>query len=275
VSLKSKKIEILFWNQPIITFRNYLRMPKHTPTQFYFVNTNDGMKLRSGKRINCFATSQFGKEIEEFLEVNHYFDIAEIERQSFTGSDWYEFLATDTGMTIDRVKRIAGGLFSPKCARIIALERFVAKWRLFINKEFTLSFRDTICNKLKEGIRHLHLMEKNGIGQFCGCGDRTRAYEDDITWDYYMGLGPGFLQENEEGVVDWVLTPEVSHEEFEERYYETAEIWRHDLLDLRDRFETHLAYFNRGPHKFHQDVFFALSSKSTPSACAKHILSFL
>jgi hypothetical protein len=255
-------------------------MPKHTPTQFYFVNTNDGMKLRSGKRINCFSTTEFGREAEELLELTSLSEIAEEDNSSFVGSDWYEFLHNErsiygTPITIDTVKRVAGGLFSPKCTRIIAFERFVAKWRSFINTEFTVRFRDTVCKKLEEGIKTLHSIEKNGYEQFCGCGDRTRAYEDDITWDYYMGLGPGFLQENEEGVLDWVLTPEVSHEEFEERYYETAEVWRHDRLDLRERLETHLAYFNRVPHKFHQDVFFALSSKSTPSACAKHILSFL
>jgi hypothetical protein len=118
-------------------------------------------------------------------------------------------------------------------------------------------------------------MEKNESDQFCGCGDRTHLFNDDIAWDYYIGFGPGFLQENEEGMMDWILTPEISHEEFEDIYYENRNSWRHDLLYLRERFESHLAYFNRVPHKIHQQVFFALSSKTTPSACAKHILSFL
>lgn len=233
------------------------------------------MQLRSGKKINCFASSQFGREADDLLKFTDLCEIALDTTPFLAGCDWYEFLKGDPYLKVGTVRKVAGGLFSPACGRVIAFDRFISKWMLFINKEFTLGFREVICEKLEEAIDNLHSMEKKGHERFCGCGDNSHVFDDEILWDYYTELGPGFLQENDEGMLDWILTPEVSNEEFEDMYHINRNSWRHDLLALRERLESHLAYFNRVPHEIHQEIFFALSCKSTPSACAKHILSFL
>jgi len=256
-------------NTPVI----YLRMPKHTPTQFY-TGAKDGMKLRSGRTINYLGTTDFGKDALNLLRVFRKCNDVIDEEGNISGNNWHELLQWDYEF-VPTMERMAGGLFSPHCTKLLTLERHISKWRTFINKTYEVDYRNSIYEKIKEAIKTIARMRNSGHPRYCSCSDGTHAYNDDISSYYYQEYGPGFLQENEEGIMDWVATPDVDREEFERQMVNEQQSWRHDLQSLYKRFVSHREYFDRVPHKIHQEVFFALSSKSTPSACAKHILSFL
>jgi hypothetical protein len=212
---------------------------------------------------------------EDHLKVSEVLSICDYVRRDCSGRGWDE-RQFYTPSTEGLIEEMVGGFYCIDCTMLIALERFIAKWRVAINTAPVLKYRDTMCQKIRECIKKLESAQRNpDYERFCCCGgSMDEVLKSQASWDFYQDYGPGIIQADENGY-SWIETPDVTPEEFERRHTDERMRWQHDMQMLFEKLENHLAYFTRVPHKIHQEVFFALSSKSTPSACAKHILSFL
>ena len=118
------------------------------------------------------------------------------------------------------------------------------------------------------------------------------ALDQSILFNYSI-KGPGYLEEiTEQDPVGlfgeeltfttevWIRDETISVEVMEENLHDEVTSWRHDLRDIIGDLKRHLSYFQRVPHKIHQDAVFLLSSRNQfssyiPQDCAKHIISFL
>lgn len=260
-------------------------MPKHTPTQFYKIAEKDGMKLRSGKYINCTKTTELSKDTFNLIMISEKshtaFSIAHSRHGNgsvdIRGPGWISFFTSCFGKLVDEM---VGGRFSPNCTRLYATERFISKWRNTINRYHSHDLKAVMCRKTEESIVLLgNMMQRRGQVRMCGCSDLERDDREDLIMMFYQAEGPGHLiiNQDEDGIPfpTWVLTPEVSREQFEREFYTDQFEWRHDLQALKDRFEAHLSYFKRVPHKTYQEAYFALASRKINMDCAKNILSFL
>ena len=253
----------------------HITMSKNIPTQFYKIAGNDGMKLRSGKRINCLSATTFGKDAFNLMDIFRTCDDIFEEYGEINGNNWYEVFRDHYNPEIAPIiERMAGGRFSTTCTRLFALEHFISKWGKIINGSFSVNYRNAMCKKIKESIKLLREKKHAGHERLCGCSDGYRAYDEQVAWDYYLHSGPGYLLDDEQAIPLWVSTPDVTHDEFEQQFRIEQMSWRHDLGALLERFEAHDRYFKRVPHRENQKTFFALSTK-TPSACASLIISFL
>ena len=216
---------------------------------------------------------------EDHLKVSEVLSLCDYVRRDCSGRGWDE-RQFYTPSTHELTEEMVGGFYCIDCTMLIALERFIAKWRVAINTSPVLKYRDTMCQKIRECIKKLQSAQRNpDYERFCCCGgSMDEVMKSNASWDFYQEHGPGIIQEDEDdgySIWRWIETPDVTPEEFERRHTDERMRWQHDMQMLFEKFENHLEYFTRVPHKIHQEVFFALSSKTTPSACAKHILSFL
>lgn len=220
---------------------------------------------------------------EDHLKVADILSLCDRARRDRLGREW-DARQFYTPSTERLTEEMVGGFYSIDCTMLIALERFIAKWRVAINTSHVLVpidtaavlYRDTMCEKIRECIKKLQSAQRNpDYERFCCCGgSMDEVMKSQVSWDFYQEYGPGIIQDDEEGY-SWIETPDVTTAEFEQRHTDERMNWQHDLQMLFERFENHLAYFTRVPHKDYQEAYFALSSKKTPSACAKHILSFV
>lgn len=256
------------------TTNTLLTMSKLAPTPFYNIEANDGMKLRSGRHINHVGTTSLGKDSINLMKVFRVCNDIYDNEGYITGNNWDTDIYYDTEF-IKTIHKMAGGKFSTQCTKLYALNRYIRKWRKTINKDIKHDFKNMICKKTQEAINELKKWRANGHERLCGCSDGLRSYDEEVSWGYYESEGPGYLHEDDQQVPTWVQTPEISHEEFEHNFEIEQLSWRHDLVELLNDFEDHLAYFKRVPHHDLQKTYFELSSKIVPSACAINIISFL
>lgn len=260
-------------------------MSKNTPRQYYNIANEHGMKLRSGKLINCFETTQLGKGHADFItiirECNKAFEMA----YSWHGNGRWDIISPNWILSRHEsfrkvLDKVVGGYLSIQCTKLYALENFIQKNRTTINRYNEpgrkTHFRDLVCNMIKETIKKLHDMKEEGQERLCGCCNIERAEDEELMiLNCFGGFGPGYFTRDQNGFRQWVSTPEISIEEFQRNLEFEKLQWRHDLLLLADRFEDHLAYFQRVPHHSYQEAYFALSSSKINQDCAKNILSFL
>ena len=281
--LKIIKIEILFYLFTICNSDIHSHMPKHTPTQYYNIPDKDGMKLRSGTTINCAKTTELSKDSYNLIMISDKcttaFNIAHSNHGNGTsdilGPEWISFFTEDFGKLIDN---LVGGRFSIACTRLYATERYIAKWRNTINRYHSHDLKAVMCLKIEQAINQLDDMKKSRHEHMCGCSDLERKKDEETIMRFYHQerRTPGRVVINDhDGLLTWVTTPEISPEEFEREFYINQFMWRHDLRTLKDRFEAHLAYFRRVPHKTYQEAYFALASRKINQDCAKNILSYL
>ena len=264
--------------------------------QFYCKH-NDGMKLRSGKIINYLGTTEFSKDTVALLKI-------------FDGKP----CSSDTKLP-KFFRDIVNKGHGIHCTKIFAFIEYLNLYRGFINNlvqedgshlalraiviEKLKTFIDVFENKLKplnsEEIRygdcpgHSYNGEHLCYKTMCGCTNFARHLDDQFILLNYSIEGPGYLDEitdqDPEGLWGfttevWVRDETISVEEMEEQLYDQVTSWRHDLRDVISELKRHLGYFQRVPHKIHQDAFFLLSSRNQfssyiPQDCAKHIISFL
>lgn len=263
-------------------------MSKNTPRQYYNIANENGMKLRSGKIINCIKTSQLGKEASELLTIYRKCDDA-FERAysrhgngewDIIGNDWIFFYCDENFQKL--IDRVVGGYFSTQCTKLYALDNFLQRNRTTVNRyhetnKIKTILRDIICKKIKDSIKTLHDMRDEGQERLCGCCDLVRAEDEQLMISncFDEGLGPGYFVRDEHGYRQWISTPEISIEEFKRNLEFEKLRWRHDLQRLAQRFEDHLAYFKRVPHHNYRQAYLALSYSKINEDCAKNILSFL
>lgn len=258
-------------------------MPKHTPTQFYNIAEKNGMKLRSGKTINCMKSTDLGKDSTDlatiFQKCNTAAAIANSRHgngpSDITGPDWiYIYFNEDFGKLIDQ---FVGGRFSTQCTRLYAIERHINKWCKVINRCSSHDLKAMASLKIEQAITQLDLMKENGCERLCGCSDPEREADEKLIMRFYREeeRGPGYLVSDQDGFINWVTTPEISSEDFERAFYAEQFMWRHDLQNLRDKLDSHRSYFNRVPHRTYQEAYFALASCKINEDCAKNILSYL
>lgn len=282
-------------------------MPKYTPTQFYNIANENGMKLRSGKLINCMKTSQLGKETVDLLTIYGKCDEAStLARGAWANiindAYWVSFCAHGDEKFQKLLDKVVGGHFSTQCTRLYAFENYLRRNRTTINRyneknKIKGLLRDVMCQKIKESIKKLDDMRVGGHERLCGCSDRQRAEEEElmIQMCFDLELGPGHFARNQNGARQWVSdapwvtiqefqrnlarqwvsTPDVSIEEFRRNIDFEKLRWRHDLQRLRNRFENHLAYFQRVPHHSYREAFLALASCKINEDTARNVLSFL
>ena len=268
--------------------------------QFYCKH-NDGMKLRSGKIINYLGTTEFSKDTVALLKI-------------FDGKP----CSSDTKQP-KIFRDIVNKGHGTHCTKILAFIEYLNLYRGIINNLVqdggsTLALRDTTIEKLKtfidvfenklnplnsEEIRHGDCPGHSYNSEYlcyktmCGCTNITRhLYDQSILFNYSI-KGPGYLEEiTEQDPVGlfgeeltfttevWIRDETISVEVMEENLHDEVTSWRHDLRDIIGDLKRHLSYFQRVPHKIHQDAFFLLSSRNQfssyiPQDCAKHIISFL
>jgi len=262
------------------------------PTQFYDIESKDGMALRSGKKINFNGTTEFYNETSLMISAFRLMDY--VLYDGFNAHDeFHKWTADVINETMWRkelnyiIKN--AGKYCIRCTRLVLLDNYFKKWRSTINIIPDLGIKKSSIYKIQEAIKFLEDLQEEGIYQFCGCTDQRRADIEDQEWFYFERYGPGYFQEVESdhqlgigemwlytigGIMQiWVLTPDVSTEEFQRQMDERI-TWRHNLLYLLESFEDHLAYLERIPHKAYQNVYFRIAS-SVGQDCAKHVLSFL
>ena len=262
-------------------------MSKNTPRQYYNIANEHGMKLRSGKIINCMKTSQLGKDTVDLLTIYRKCDEA-TERAHGAWADiisddyWVRFCAHGDEKFQKLLDKVVGGHFSTQCTRLYAFENYLRRNRTTINQyneqnKLKTLLRDVMCEKIKESIKKLDDMRVGGHERLCGCSDRERAEDEELTIEkcFDEGLGPGYFTRVQYGYRQWVSTPELSIEEFQQNLDFEKLRWRHDLHRLRQRFQNHLAYFQRVPHHSYREAYLALSSRKINEDCAKNIISFL
>ena len=117
----------------------------------------------------------------------------------------------------------------------------------------------------------------------CGCKDFKRHCIEQFILLSYLKKGPGRFHTSEfhdRYVLFWTPDETIHNEGFKENLDIHVTSWRHDLNDIVAELKRHLSYFQRVPHKIHQDAYFLLSSRNQfssyiPQDCAKPIISLL
>lgn len=212
--------------------------------------------LHSGKTINYIKTTEFAKDCDDLVTIFNKCDMAvDIAHSSHgngksdvIGPDWiYLYCTEDFGILLDNV---IGGLFSTQCTRLYALERHIGKWRNIINQYGEPELKTVTSLKIDQAIKKLDQLKENGCDTLCGCSDPQREENENLTIKFYHedGKRPGYITSDKDGFNIWVPTPHITPEEFESEFYLRQLIWRHDLQNLRDRFEAHRTYFKHAHH---------------------------
>jgi len=257
-------------------------MPRITPTQFY---TNEGMTLRSGKKINCVHTSIFHTEsrlvINMIEELNRIatFDFCDCYygQESAMCSCLLNLLST-TKMP-KYLSDIVEQRHCTSCAKLILYNAYLFKWRNIINKYHAVSLREVTLQKINECINMLKKKESSGEYHLCGCTDPDRRSREDVEWSNYEHFGtPGThveVADDEEGFqLEWITNEDITPEEYEANIIREQRTWRHDLAELLDDLISHKQYFDTVPHDSQQVAYFKIASK-IPQDCAMLVLSYL
>ena len=259
-------------------------MPKHTPTQFYNTLKNDGMKLRSGKTINYQGTTSLAKatqDLQRIVRECNANDIAYSYRNRNDGScdvdgpEWITPYYNWGGFT-ELIDNLVGERLSTQCTRLYATERFVASWRKVINQCTCPELQLVTMTQVQNAILVLDQLRDSGCARWCGCSNLHRKEDEEYIMKEYRRDPSriGYISRDRWGRTSWVATPEVCAEQFEGKFYAEQKTWRHDLQELRNKFQSHLDYFKRVPQRDHQEVYFTLASCKIGETCAKKILAF-
>ena len=255
--------------------------------QYYYAKEN-GMKLRSGKNINCINTTRFYTDTEYFVKLMSKKTIKKIPkifnnimREGFNdGSDCMKALTFIKYLNLYRSKIniISYKYDNPLTFRDSIVEKLKSMIDIFENKSKPLEVPRE-GDSPEHSFRSGYLTHKT----MCGCKDFKRHCIEQFILLSYLKKGPGRFHTSEfhdRYVLFWTPDETLHNEGFKENLDIYVTSWRHDLTDIVSELKRHLSYFQRVPHKIHQDAYFLLSSRNQfssyiPQDCAKHIISFL
>ena len=259
-------------------------MPKIVPRQFYNTSEIKGMKLRSGKTINCIKTTEFGRDYSDLLGV---FNLCSQVTKQFgenttSTNQWVQFyssldltvLRSDWTREFAFLLKMNGPVhYSVGCTIKFTINNFLMKWRKTVNSVEDMHIKWLLMEKLEQCVAEIEdRLTWAYWPDYCACHEPYTQVKEETIRDHFLSFGPGYLADRQ-----WHFTPEVSREEFEARWQERKKTWTHSLPQLKDLLKDHLGYFKRVPHRFHQEVYysFSSSSKRIPDPCSLNIISFV
>lgn len=159
------------------------------------------------------------------------------------------------------------GIYCKDCTTVMALNRFLDKWKIYINnEEHFLTYKEYIIGKISETINQIKerydSFDDTSFKHLCGCTNFDRGIEEDILWRNHM-------QSYKHGVIT-----SSSHEEYK-NIFEGSLAWRNDLNKHLNKLNSHLDYFKRVPHKVYRDNILVPLTFATNSDCVNTIIGFL
>jgi len=216
------------------------------------------MALRSGKKINHIGTTTFYRETTEMMKIIETYNkfINENGDQHHNRGITlrvYEFVKHPT--VPDYISEIIKKQYCAYCSKLMMFNEYAWKWRETVKTEYSnCSFKNVFITKISDAVASLSKLEASGEYHLCGCSDPSRRDAEDAEWNMYLRAGkPGYSREiividedNESdehrSVLEWIATPEITKEDYEEKMFSQCRSWRHDLAAMRDDFESHGIY---------------------------------
>jgi hypothetical protein len=178
------------------------------------------------------------------------------------------------------------GIYCKTCATIIGLNKFLDKWRIFINThEELLGYREYITDKILETINEVK--ERLSYDSFhdelflsfpglCGCSNFNRYLEETTLWNNHVrtykagGTFEGFIIDESSNL--YCVTCN-THNEYKNIFEDTLS-WRNDLNKQLKHLLSHQDYFKQVPHKVYRDILIPLTF-SLNKDCVNIITGFL
>ena len=178
------------------------------------------------------------------------------------------------------------GTYCKECATIMCLNKFLDKWRVFINShEELLGYREYITDKISETINEIN--ERLSYDSFhdemflrfpglCGCTNFNRYVKETTLWNnhiktYKSGKFEGLIIDEDNKVSTVICN---THDEYK-NIFDSTLFWRNDLNKHLKHLLLHHDYFKRLPHKVYRDNILLPLTFALNSDCVNIIIGFL
>lgn len=180
------------------------------------------------------------------------------------------------------------GTYCKNCATIICLNKFLDKWRVFINnQDELLGYREYITDKILETIYEINEIFGHNIRfnnemflrfpHLCGCSNFNRYIKEGNIWNnhirsYKGGKFEGFIIDEHNNISTVICN---THDEYKNIFESKLFSWRNDLNKNLKHLLLHKDYFKRIPHKVYRDNILIPLTFVLNRDCVNIIIEFL